>query len=137
MIQRFVDAFMAAKPEMEAALTKTHPEDYDDLVKRVLVVCARANADYQDVPDVERLTIIDHGDYQGTRLYVVAAHGYQPSTYWTIFVPYGSCSGCDTFQSIKSYEDDPPREEQVRDYWTLMLHMVQRMKEIDQPDPYV
>jgi hypothetical protein len=132
MIQRFVNAFMAAKPDIEAGLAKTYPIDYDDLVNRVLAVCATAKGQsgYDDVPDVERITVIDHGEYQGTRLYIVAAEGYQPSTYWSIFVNYGSCSGCDTFEAIKDYNYDAPTPEQIGEYWTLMLHMVQSMREI-------
>lgn len=132
MIQKFVDAFMAAKPQMEAELSKAHPEDYTDLVKRVIRVCSTTSEwDFQ-APDVNRLTVIDHGDYQGTLLYVVGAGGYQPSTYWTILVSYGSCSGCDTFEAIKNYTYDgpPPTPQQIGEYWTLMLHMVQNMKDI-------
>ena len=43
-------------------------------------------------------------------------------------VGYGSCSGCDTLEGIRHYNDDKPTEEQVRDYMTLALHIVQGMK---------
>jgi len=133
MIQRFVDLFMAAKPQMLAALGEKHPEDYDDLVRRVVATCA--NTEDWRSPDPERITVIDHGEYQGTRLYIIGGSGYQPSEYWSIFVDYGSCSGCDTFEAIKSYTDDPPTPEQVNDYWTLMLHMVQSMRRLSHGEP--
>ena len=43
---------------------------------------------------------------------------------------YGSCSGCDTLQGINSYSCELPTEEQVKDYMTLALHLVQRMHRI-------
>jgi hypothetical protein len=132
MLQKFVDRFMAAKPTLEAELRAAHPEGYDSMVSRV--VNAVCGDDYND-PDPERITIIDHGDYQGTKLYIIGARGYQPDRYWSIFVNYGSCSGCDSYEATRSYSDDPPTEEQVKDYWTMMLHMVQSMREVGAADP--
>jgi len=131
VIQVFVDRFMAAKPAFEAALRDGHPTGYEELVKRVVAVVGEGNEYEEDLPDVDRITVIDHGNYQGTLLFIVGAKGYQPSTYWAIYVSYGSCTGCDTFEAIKGYDDEAPTEEQVRDYWTLMLHMVQAMCRID------
>lgn len=133
MIQKFVDRFMAAKPALDAELAAKHPEGYDALVQRVVEVLAEGD-DYGETLDPKRITVIDHGDYQGTRLYVIGAKGYQPSRYWSIFVDYGSCSGCDSFEATREYGDDPPTEKQARDYWTMMLHMVQSMKVIGGAD---
>ena len=41
---------------------------------------------------------------------------------------YGSCSGCDTLLGINEYEDGLPNEEQVKDYMTLCLHLIQKLK---------
>jgi hypothetical protein len=135
MIQKFVKRFMDAKQTIEAELRTADPEDYDALVKRVVQVIA--NEDDYETPSVDRITVIDHGDYQGTRLYIIAASCYQPSRYWSIFVDYGSCSGCDTLESLKDYSDGPPDDKQVNGYWTLMLHMVQSMRELGKPDDAV
>jgi hypothetical protein len=131
MIQRFVDKFMAAEQPLKAEFKAKRPENYDALVKRLLVLLSDRDS-VEDNPDPERLTIIDHGDYQGTRLYVVAASGYLPSVYWSIFVPYGSCSGCDTFEANQGYrvDDDPIDDEEANGNWTMMLHMVQSMQQI-------
>lgn len=137
MIQKFVDRFMAARPAMEADLRVAHPAGYDGLVKLAVQSLKAPHDDYSDAPDPERITIIDHGEYQGTRLYIIAASGYQPSTYWSIFVGYGSCSGCDTFEALRDYSDDPPTDEQVNGYWTMMLHMVQSMREVGNGDDAV
>lgn len=128
MIQKFVDAFIAAEPEIKKELSTQHPDGYNDLVKRVIQVLSKIN-DY-GLPDPDKITVIDHGNYQGTKLYIIPEQGYQPSRYWAVFVSYGSCSGCDTFEAINSYSSDPPTEQQVNDYWALMLHMVQNMKQI-------
>ena len=134
MIQKYIDAFMAAKPKIEAQLETAHPENYKDLVTRVIRICSEVKGEHgwAEAPDPQRITVIDHGDYQGTQLYVIGADGYQPSAYWAIFVNYGSCSGCDTFEAIRNYTDEPPTVEQVKEYWTLMLHMVQNMKNISE-----
>jgi hypothetical protein len=130
MIQRFVDRFMAAEADIRATLATAHPGSYDDLVKRVITTVTSDGLGVDYDPDPKRIHVIDDGDYQGTRLFIIAAKGYQPSTYWSIFVSYGSCSGCDTFEAIHDYSDKPPTEQQIQDYWTLMLHMVQEMREL-------
>jgi hypothetical protein len=129
MIQPFVDKFMAAKESMLADFIARRPEDYEDLFKRTIAVLANEE-DYGESPDPKRIHTIDDGDYQGTLLFMVAANGYQPSTYWYAMVYYGSCSGCDTFKDIQNYSDEPTTPEQAEQYWTLCLHMVQSMKRI-------
>ena len=124
MIQEFVDRFMAGKEAMIAGFTENPPLNYVAIF--TAVVSAISAADQYDTPDPSRIVEIDHGYYQGTRLFVVAATGYQPSTYWACAVSYGSCSGCDTFEAI--YDGDPG--ECAQSYWTLALHMVQRITKV-------
>lgn len=124
MIQAFIDSFMAKKEAMIAAFTEKAPERYAGIF--TAVVEAIADADECDQPDPKRITVIDHGDYQGTLLFVVGATGYQPSTYWACAVSYGSCSGCDAFEAI--YDGDPAKA--AEEYWTLALHMVQRLTQV-------
>ncbi len=128
MIQPFVDRFMSAKPAMIQDLLASEHPSYGDLVKRLIV--SLRDPDGYGNPDPDRITEIDHGHYQGTLVYIVAEDGYQPSTYWATTVNYGSCSGCDTLQAIQGYSSDPMTPEQANDYWTLMLHVVQRMHRI-------
>lgn len=127
MIQEFVDAFMAKKPQLKAMFAKAHPGEYMDIVKSVVEVIS--DDDY-DVPDPGRIHQIDDGEYQGTLVFVIGAKGYQPSKYWYVYVDYGSCSGCDTLQAIHEYSDEPPNEGQINDYMTLALHIVQGIKEM-------
>ena len=128
MIKEFVDRFMAKEKEIRDLFSSKHPESYADIV-RVVVEAIKKEDDY-DTPDPERIHQIDDGDYQGTLVFVIAANGYQPSTYWAVLVSYGSCSGCDTLEGIRGYDDSPPNEQQVKDYWTLALHVVQGLKKI-------
>ena len=134
MIKRFVTRFDAARESLLAGLMNKPPDHYSDLFHRLIVAISTGE---NDSPDPERITEIDHGDYQGTFLYVVGACGYQPRIYWATFVSYGSCSGCDTFQAIGdmgSFDSDEITEQQAKEYLTLMLHMLQGLKLIGDND---
>jgi len=128
MIQEFVNAFTDRKSDLEAIFANGHPNAYEDVVKAVISIMPED--EHGEQPDVERIHEIDDGDYQGTLVYVIGATGYQPFDYWYVRVYYGSCSGCDTLESIRGYEDYPPSGEQVKDYMTLALHIVQGLKKM-------
>ena len=125
MIQEFVDRFMAAKPAIRAELAKAQPEGYQAIVKAVVSALA---SDDDTAPDPERIQAVDWGHYQGTMFFVIGAAGYQPNDFWTVAVNYGSCSGCDTFEAIRSYDDTPPTDAQLDQYMTLALHIVQNIR---------
>lgn len=122
MIAEFVTAFDAKREWLSQQFAAGHPGSYKDIVR--LVVEAVGDDSYAR-PDPERIHQVDDGDYQGTLVFVIGARGYQPSDYWYVKVGYGSCSGCDTLESICGYSSDKPNEEQVKDYMTLALHIVQ------------
>jgi hypothetical protein len=128
MIDSFVRQYVSEKSKLEYLFRKKHPDDYMEIVKGVV----RLLGDEMefDIPDPERIHLIDDGDYQGSLIFVIGAKGYQPDTYWAVKIGYGSCSGCDTLEGIREYSDDVPTEEQVKDYMTLALHVVQGLKEI-------
>jgi hypothetical protein len=132
MIQKFVNRFMAAEGTLRETFAAKHPDAYIDIVKAVVSVIGEEGA-YGE-PDATRIHQIDYGDYQGTLLFVVAAVGYQPSDYWYVKVGYGSCSGCDTLEGIRNYEDGPPTKEQVDAYMTLALHIVQGLKSMQKEE---
>lgn len=81
---------------------QNEPGSYEGIVRDVIELLHEHVEEYGDDirPDPKRVTVIDHGDYQGTILFIIGATGYQPSQYLSVFVGYGSCSGCDAFQSI-------------------------------------
>ena len=126
MIQSFVDAFMAKKKDIEGGFSLKHPEKYADIV-RAVVEAIGDDEDYSS-PDPNRIHEIDDGDYQGILVYVIGARGYQPSKYWAVLVDYGTCSQCDTLEGIRDSCKTPPTPEQVGDYMTLALHIVQALK---------
>lgn len=131
MIQAFVDRFMESKPALREKFSAKHPSSYRNVVEAVIEVLHGVEdpGDWFS-PDPKRIHEIDDGDYQGTLLYLIAADSYQPSVYWYVLVGYGSCSGCDTLESIRCYTDEPPTEDQIDQYMTLALHIVQRLKRI-------
>lgn len=98
-------------------------DDYDEFVGNI-------------IPDPDRITTIDYGDYQGTYIFIIGSSGYQPSASetWYTHNYYGSCSGCDTLQSIVDCfpEDKTFNEAQVEGLHTLCLHMMQRMKRLEE-----
>lgn len=130
MINKFIEIYDSNKNELEEQFKLKHPEDYSDIVKKVVTLISKYDDCYGKM-DIDRIHIINDGDYQGTLLFIVGCDNYQPDNYWSIKVYYGSCSGCDTYQSIRyCYPDDIPTEEQVKDYMTLALHIVQAIKKV-------
>lgn len=131
MIKQAVENFEANKQKIYEALKNGRPESYSKLVK--LVIEHITEDDYSEFsPDPERIHEIDDGDCQGTLVYVIAAKGYQPYNYWYVFVSYGSCCGCDTLQAIEAQSSEsPPTEDQIKQYMTLALHIVQGLKKMN------
>lgn len=131
MIEAFTKAWFANLDAMRQKFAANHPEDYEAIVKIVVQMLAEASNEY-DKPDPERIHRIDDGDYQGTDVYVIGASDYQPSRYWYVKISYGSCSQCDALQNIRGYtETDSPSPDQVKQYMTLALHIVQGLREMD------
>lgn len=130
MIMEFVDRFEINKRRLEEKLRLKHPRSYTELVRATIETITSKEYDAFAI-DPERIHVIDDGNYQGTLVFVIPIRGYQPSDYWYVKVSYGSCSGCDTLQGIRDYMDDPPTEEQVKDYLTLCLHIVQGLKKME------
>lgn len=129
MIEKFIQKFETKRAELLQQFSKEHPSNYEQVLKILLVALADGESEY-DFPDPERIHTIDDGHYQGTLVFVIACGGYQPSDYWATTVSYGSCSGCDTLEGIRQYDDGPPTEEQAKEYLTLAIHLLQRLKEI-------
>lgn len=130
MNQSIIAAFESQKAAIRGKFAAAHPDSYTNIVR--IVVESLGDIDEYDPPDPSRIHVIDDGDYQGTLVYVIAGTGYQPSKYWYVKVSYGSCSGCDTLESIKDSRDDPPTEQQIADYMSLALHIAQGIKEMDE-----
>lgn len=81
----------------------------------------------------ERFTVIDWGDYQGTRIYIFAESCCQPSEIDTYIVSnyYGSCSGCDQLLGIVGYsfEQEPITDENtINDLLSLVRDIYERIR---------
>ena len=128
MIQTFVQRFDAKRDWVKEQIVAAPPRSYRDVVS--LAIRAVTADEYSAwSPDPDRIHQIDDGDYQGTLVFVIGEKGYQPSTYYVVKVDYGSCSGCDTLQGICDDSDEPLSPQQVEDYFTLVLHVVQGLRE--------
>jgi len=127
MIEAAIKNWESNKHKLEQKLIELGDDpNYEELVKLTIeTIITDEEVWGQDVPDPERITQIDHGDYQGTFLFVIAEQGYQPSKYWYVYVSYGSCSGFDTLQAINMDED---KGQKIKDYMMLCLHIVQELK---------
>lgn len=136
MIEQFAHRFVEKQAEVKEAISKLDFPGYETLLRVGLEVMV-GDSDY-GMPDSNRISTINDGDYQGTLVFVIPEYGYQPYTYWVTKVSYGSCSGCDTLESIYSdgsrWSDDGENaklsDSQVEDLYTLTLHMIQQMKEV-------
>ncbi len=145
MIKDFVRAWDKNKNKLEKYFKTTEQSkycEYKDIVKRLFDIvinpeCGIYPSVFSYEFDTKRMLVIDDGDYQGTLIFILHRNTYQPyvEDYVYTSVSYGSCSGCDTLQSIHLYDDGLPTEQQVKDYMTLRLHLLQKchyMKEDDE-----
>ncbi len=123
MIQEFVDRYMESKEILRDHISDASITNYEDLVTLVMTIL-NPGLEYR-LPNWKNIREIDDGNYQGTLLYIIPEVGYQPSKYWAVLVGYGSCSGCDTLEHIR---DLTVKEEQIEQYMTLALHIVQGLK---------
>jgi hypothetical protein len=132
MIQELVKQWEENKHKLEEYFKTTKQEqylDYKTIVLKLFELCLPKADDYSGF-DLSKITVIDDGDYQGTQIFIIPKDTYQPCVdeYVVTDTYYGSCSGCDTLMGISSYEYDLPNDEQVKEYMTLALHLVQKMK---------
>ena len=108
-----------------AERTDLNSVNYEDLVKLTFETIYNngldgLNADYYSL-DLDKIHVIDDGDYQGTLLFLIPFNSYQPCEYEYLmtYVGYGSCSGCDTLQAIQDYGEEKLTDQQVEDFMKL------------------
>ena len=134
MITELVKQWQENKHKLEEYFKTTKQDEYDSyetIVEKVFEICIPKATDYSGW-DLDKMTVIDDGDYQGTQIFIIPTDTYQPSVedYVMTDTYYGSCSGCDTLQAISEYDYDLPTDEQVKEYMTLALHLVQKLKRL-------
>lgn len=118
--------------EKLASRTDLYNCGYLDLVKLtfdVIFNTNNSNTNYywnDRMLNIDKITEIDDGDYQGTLLYVIPFDTYQPGAgeYLMTSVSYGSCSGCDILQRIQMCMDDLLTEPQLTDFMGLCKDLI-------------
>ncbi len=128
MILNYVKQWEERKHLLEQWLNDNEPNSYESIYEMLFnLVVTKPNDDEYSEWDWGRFVKIDDGTFQGNEIYILCSNEYQPSLTDYIFtsVAYGSCTVCDTFQSIEMLQD---KEERVKQYMTLALHMVQETK---------
>ena len=136
MDKKIIEKWDKYKGDLEKTLRRKNLYDleYSDLMALVVKEIFNKGCDEYDDPwDIENITKIDNGGYQGTILWLIPRKTYQPCEYEYLmtYVNYGSCSGCDTLLSIQSNiyweerETNNYSETVIKDIMTLCLHLVQ------------
>ena len=127
MIKEFVKIFKDNEKKLEKIFTKKFPDDYDEIVKTVVKLLHCELINEWEKPNYKNIHEIDDGDYQGTKLYIIPQDSYQPSTYWSVFIYYGSCSGCDALEDAFDRDD----KTKLKIVMSLALHIVQGLKKLE------
>lgn len=130
MVKNFANSWYKNKDKLEKYF-KTHKQSkymsYRDLVKLIFDIIINPELNCEEY-DTDNIMVLDDGDYQGTQIFILHRKTYQPSIEDYVYtnVSYGSCSYCDTLLSISEYDYGLPNKNQVKDYMTLCLHLLQR-----------
>jgi len=135
MITEIIEQWEENKSKLKNYFETTTQNEYNQykiILKKTFELCFK---EY----DYNKITEINDGDYQGTLIFLIPKNTYQPTErdYLCTSVSYGSCSSCDTLQRIINDSDDYdelPNEKQVTEYMTLALHMVQKLKRLDESE---
>lgn len=128
MIKEFVKSFDASREYLRDKYSNNHPEDYSEIVKDVVTILSKGSGHYK--PDPEKITKIDHYDWDSVLLFIIPEKCHQSSNYWAVEVDYGCCSWCDKFKKIRDSSNGKPTDDQVNGYMNLSLHIVQNIHEI-------
>lgn len=135
MDREIINLWEKNKDRLREYISKTEQKEYDEYEELVKLI-----VEYILKPDdwnVEKIKVIGNDDYHGLQVFLMPEKTYEPSKYLMTYTNYGSCSGCDTLLKISDYDDGLPSEQQVSDYMTLLLHLVQNMQIIGESEEFV
>lgn len=126
MIKPIIKQWDANKHKLEKYFETTKQKDYNSYEKIVVKLFELVIEGF----DIPKMTVINHGTYHGTEIFIIPRKVYQPDIedYLITDNYYGSCSGDDTLLGILDYEEGIPTAEQVQEYMTLALHLTQKMR---------
>lgn len=139
MIQWCVDAWMERKQYFKRRLESLGEDyitdwsfTYTDIVKILFEEVINPYSEEQglllDGYDIDKMTIIDDGHYQGTLIFIIPEDTYQPCADEYLYTHnyYGSCSGCDALQHAQTLEFNKCLD----DIMTIALHLVENFKQM-------
>ena len=135
MIQEIIKKWEENKYKLEEYFSTTKQEEfasYETIIQKIFELVINSDEDSYERFNINKMTVIDDGNYQGTQIFIIPKDTYQPNIddYLITHTYYGSCSGCDVLESIRNYSSGLPTEQQVKEYMILALHLVQKMKRI-------
>ena len=135
MIQEIIKRWEENKYKLEEYFSTTKQEkfaSYEAIVQKIFELVINSDEDSYERFNINKMTVIDDGYYQGTQIFIIPKDTYQPNIddYLITHTYYGSCSGCDVIEGIRNYSSGLPTEQQVKEYMILALHLVQKMKRI-------
>ena len=127
MINEFTKAWETNEDELKNKIKETEINHYRDLLELVIEEVINPEMDGYKQLDVDNITEINDGDYQGTQIYLIPLNTYQPyiSDYIVTHNFYGSCAGCDALLDALGWSDD---DKDIDSLMKLSLHLLQRMK---------
>jgi hypothetical protein len=129
MIQKYIDRFIEQekkiKEEIGNKLDRIDMYDYKDFAKWVIELISFK----EDDPSSESMETFILGAYQGDFIFFMHDGWYCPDKVWIMSCSFGSCSGCDTLESIRN--DGLSDKEKIRAYSILMLNLIESLKEIE------
>lgn len=101
---------------------------YEDLVKLTFETIYNSyETTSRNKLNLDKITTIDDGDYQGSLLFMIPFDAYQPDPgeYIMTAIYYGSCSGCDALQAAQNYRGkELLSEEQITDFMDICKDLV-------------
>ena len=135
MIQEIIKRWEENKYKLEEYFSTTKQvkfASYEAIVQKIFELVINSDEDSYERFNINKMTVIDDGYYQGTQIFIIPKDTYQPNIddYLITHTYYGSCSGCDVIEGIRNYSSGLPTEQQVKEYMILALHLVQKMKRI-------
>ena len=135
MIQEIIKRWDKNKYKLEEYFSTTKQEkycSYEAIIQQIFELVINSDEDSYERFNINKMTVIDDGYYQGTQIFIIPKDTYQPNIddYLITHTYYGSCSGCDVLEGIRNYSSGLPTEQQVKEYMILALHLVQKMKRI-------
>ena len=135
MIQEIIKKWDKNKYKLEEYFSTTKQEkygSYEAIIQQIFELVINSDEESYERFNINKMTVIDDGNYQGTQIFIIPKDTYQPNIddYLITHTYYGSCSGCDVLEGIRNYSSGLPTEQQVKEYMILALHLVQKMKRI-------